>query len=182
MAGAGGAACGAPSVRGARPLLGEKRFPHQQGRSHTSRIRLATVSVLYCTSLQTPQVCLQPLLHMDLEHCCVPLHVHSLSAHCFANATHVRPNALPPSTELRRFAWSWGGCTTMRLADCWAHAFVLAAGVESQVSIDASHHSPLCARAQHRTFFLNRSWPVRLRLRGALYHTDPRLVACSRSR
>lgn len=151
MAGAGGAACGAPSVCGARPLLGEKRFPHQQGRSHTSRIRLATVSVLYFPSLQTPQVCLQPLLHMDLEHCCVPLHVHSLSAHCFAHATHVRPNALPPATELHSVAAARLRCGHGAAApQCVSptvglHAFVLAAG--------ASHHSPLYARAQHRTFF-----------------------------
>lgn len=32
-------------------------------------------------------------------------------------------------------------------------------------------HSPLDAWAQSRTFFDNGSWPVRLRLRGTLYHT-----------
>jgi hypothetical protein len=46
MAGASGAACGAPSVSSAKPLPRARRFPHRQGRSHTSRTRLATIAFI----------------------------------------------------------------------------------------------------------------------------------------
>lgn len=105
---------------------------------------------------------MQPALYMVLKHYCVSLHPHSLSAHCLANATHVRPNVLPESSELWRLL-RYDCDVTMGMLHHIAsrrllhvpsqrarHAF-FAAGVESQVSIDAfttvcSTHGPSTGR------------------------------------